>query len=522
MKNISLSLKILEWLHTQGVQHVSLCPGGRNSPFVEVLSQLKNFVVHTSFDERSAGFHAMALSQRHGAPTAILTTSGTAVAEILPSVIEAFYTQTPLIVISADRPRRMRGSGAPQAIEQVGIFGDYVELCLDCEKEFIAPTWTGRQPLHINVCFDEPLIDEAVLPWETLPPPALPVPFWGRRENGKIRPSSFAELHGAYGNFLKDKKNPLLLIGTLTPVERTAVSAFAEQWGGAIYAESTSGLREEFSGRQLVAGDRILLKAVQHGWVDAAVRVGGVPTARLWRNLENGDLPVFSISSRPFAGLSQGDFFHCDLKALSDLVTPALTPRPELLLEDQERAGRIEKLLEKYPKSEPSLVAWLSTQIPVENPLYIGNSLPIRHWEAFADRARSRAVLANRGANGIDGQLSSALAYLSERELWVILGDLTALYDANALWFWRTHKQPLKLVVINNGGGQIFSRMFESELFLNSHALSFEHFAATWQLPHCLVNERHPLTSGSALIEVRPDESQTAEFWRAFDELWKT
>src|SRR5690606_31248323 len=105
------------------------CPGGRNAPFVFLLSENKNFRVHSAFDERGAGFYALGLSQARGRPTAVITTSGTAVAEVLPAVIEAHYTGTPLVVVSADRPQRMRGSGAPQTIEQKNIFGAYVESC---------------------------------------------------------------------------------------------------------------------------------------------------------------------------------------------------------------------------------------------------------------------------------------------------------------------------------------------------------------------------------------------------------
>jgi 2-succinyl-5-enolpyruvyl-6-hydroxy-3-cyclohexene-1-carboxylate synthase len=160
MTNIALASHILGWLKARGVRDICLCPGGRNAPFVEILSPSPDFQIHSSFDERSAGFFALGLTQRNKSPAAIITTSGTAVAEVLPSVMEAHYAGLPLIVISADRPRRLRGTGAPQAVEQVGMFGVYAEQSLDLQKEFRTPEWSGARPLHINVCFDEPLLDD--------------------------------------------------------------------------------------------------------------------------------------------------------------------------------------------------------------------------------------------------------------------------------------------------------------------------------------------------------------------------
>jgi 2-succinyl-5-enolpyruvyl-6-hydroxy-3-cyclohexene-1-carboxylate synthase len=149
MGNLDVARRLIDGVVAAGAREVCVCAGSRNSPLLAVLgaSELRLF---SFFDERSAAFFAVGRSKLHGAPVAVVTTSGTAVAELLPATIEAYYSGIPLILISADRPARFRGTGAPQSIEQVGLFGAYASTSLD--------SWTRTAPLHLNVEFDEPLL----------------------------------------------------------------------------------------------------------------------------------------------------------------------------------------------------------------------------------------------------------------------------------------------------------------------------------------------------------------------------
>jgi 2-succinyl-5-enolpyruvyl-6-hydroxy-3-cyclohexene-1-carboxylate synthase len=147
MSNIAAARAIIERVRGLGVIDFCVCGGSRNAPLIAALASGYTFV-----DERSAAFFALGRAKRDGRPVAVITTSGTAAAELLPAAVEAFYSGVPLILITADRPARFRGSGAPQSIEQVGLFGVYAATDID--------RWTRRTPLHINVEFDEPLIDE--------------------------------------------------------------------------------------------------------------------------------------------------------------------------------------------------------------------------------------------------------------------------------------------------------------------------------------------------------------------------
>jgi 2-succinyl-5-enolpyruvyl-6-hydroxy-3-cyclohexene-1-carboxylate synthase len=150
--NIARARALIETVRSEGVTTFSVCAGSRNSPLLAVLGGSSGVEVLSFVDERSAAFFAIGRSKRDGRPAAVVTTSGTAVAELLPATIEAYYASIPLVLITADRPARYRGTGAPQCIEQDGIFGLYAATTLD--------RWSRRAPLHLNVEFDEPLIDE--------------------------------------------------------------------------------------------------------------------------------------------------------------------------------------------------------------------------------------------------------------------------------------------------------------------------------------------------------------------------
>lgn len=149
MGNIDRAARLIDRLRAAGTKEFCVCAGSRNAPLLAVLGE-SDLRLYSFVDERSAAFFAVGRIKLHGDPVAVVTTSGTAVAEMLPAAIEAYYSGLPLILVSADRPVRFRGTGAPQAIEQVGLFGPYAETALE--------TWSRARPLHVNVEFDEPLL----------------------------------------------------------------------------------------------------------------------------------------------------------------------------------------------------------------------------------------------------------------------------------------------------------------------------------------------------------------------------
>jgi 2-succinyl-5-enolpyruvyl-6-hydroxy-3-cyclohexene-1-carboxylate synthase len=499
MTNIAEARRVIEQACALGAADFCVCAGSRNAPLLAILGA-SDLRVFSFVDERSAAFFALGRAKLTGRPAAVVTTSGTAVAELLPAAIEAHYSGTPLILITADRPTRYRGTGAPQSIEQEEIFGVYARGSVT----------------HINVEFDEPLIDEKVARWSAGVSPASP-------QARNILPSTAAARtraepagEDASAPFTRAKR-PLVILGALNSSERTTVREFAEKLSAPIYAEPLSGLREDpaLAHLLIIAGERM----IGRGDFDSVIRIGNVPTLRFWRDLDEsrGNLPLISFSALPFTGCSRGEVHP--LEAIPSDVTPR--DRDEAFFADDcERAAAIAQILDDEPESELSMFRALSKTIPPNARVYLGNSLPIREWDLAATREpRGFEIAANRGANGIDGQLSTFFGQCDpSRPNVCIVGDLTAIYDSNAPWIvpqldagsdWR-------IVIINNGGGRIFSRVpslrnldssMRERIIENAHAIRFDHWATMWGIE-------------DRVTELRPDAEASRRAWARYDALW--
>jgi 2-succinyl-5-enolpyruvyl-6-hydroxy-3-cyclohexene-1-carboxylate synthase len=689
--NITWSQQILVQLYRDGVRDLVFCSGARNSPLIAVLAKSTGFKLHSFFEERSAAFFALGVARRTRQPVAVLTTSGTAAAELLPAVIEAYHTGVPLILLTADRPRRLRGTGAPQAIDQTGLYAKFIESEYDLESGalFSLAEWTKRRPVHINICLDEPLLDRSVdhinlvesldldlkmnlgpgpdlnsnsnLPLnsnlnkpENLDLCALEQSSIDSCTSAPIGKHSCTSTDGSIDkcaaklrDFLSIKDDVgsggvrtnlistvgansgrpivngeavsngelVVIVGTLaSQVERDAVAAFLVLLGCPLYLEATSGLRErsELQHLTLRSGDKLLSWALHRKLIQRILRIGGVPTVRIWRDLDEATcgVKVLSLSSLPFSGLSRGEFICADLKRIlghqiiaamndqnaprfvgcsnsiamsSDSSSSAASSSSNdsfssssgeglstLMRKDREISEKLQRLIESEPQSEPAMVHALSLLIPKSSLVYVGNSLSIREWDLVADYKSSEfAVEANRGVNGIDGQISTFLGLAcSEHENWMLLGDLTTLYDLTGPWALNSIPEAkVRIVVMNNSGGKIFSRIFKNELFENRHNIGFEHWAHMWNLgyskwhtvpptvpqatsdmvaaefvpaggtlstrTHAAPSVAHSSATPAVenlggnkrrfkaeVIELIPDDEATQRFWDQYDALW--
>ena len=527
-KNISASQDLLRQLYTLGVRDVVFCAGARNSPLMMALEKTSGFTTTSFFEERSAAFFAFGRARRDKRPAAVITTSGTAAAELLPAIIEAFHTGVPLIAVTADRPRRLRGTGAPQAIDQTGLFRNFVSCEIDVEagEHMALMAWDRKRPLHLNICFDEPLLDGEVSSLDLSKEAAAP-PI--ERSNADLRAGVEAFL-----DFIQEARTPVAVIGSLvSEEEKTLVEEFLIATKMPASLESTSGLRERpsLTAQALRAGDRILSWGLAKNKIDSVIRLGGVPTVRIWRDLDdaNSKIKVFSMSSLPFAGLSRGTHISADLATVLKFAVGQLRQKqtlfdsPSLYARDREGQRLLQSLYKKEPTAEPSLVWALSKMIPKGAPVYVGNSLPIREWDLAADFENQRWVSANRGVNGIDGQLSTFLGELKPKtEGWALIGDLTAMYDLTAPWALKATNAKANFVVLNNRGGQIFTRIFKSSLFENAHAIEFSGWAKMWGMNYTTwsVVPSEWKSDNSSVIELVPDPEATKRFWDAHDEFW--
>lgn len=306
----------------------------------------------------------------------------------------------------------------------------------------------------------------------------------------------------------------LVLIGGLSARHRDRVREFCLKSKCVVYAEPLSGLREdETLSDRVIHNERMLAR----GRFTRVIRIGNVPTVRFWRDLDENlpDIDVISYSDLPFAGLSRGK-----VMAIDELPASMSDPRPaaQMLDEDRNMSLKFAQVLEEEPQSELAMVRALSKQIPQRARVYLGNSLPIREWDLAATRElRNFTMEANRGANGIDGQLSTFFGWCAPRaENWCVIGDLTAIYDFNAPWVVPQLDAKFKIVIINNGGGRIFSRVpslrrvddaIRERLIENVHDFQFGQWAATWGI-------------GDHVIELRPDAEASRRAWAKYDALW--
>lgn len=535
--NLSLAKNILLQLAQNGVREFVVCAGARNAPLVNLLGQLQrrnieNFRMHTFFDERAAAFFALGLSRRDQRAVAVITTSGTAAAELLPAAIEAYYSGTPLVFVTADRPKKYRGKAAPQSIEQAHIFGQYARENYDWDNtntnEFFRLSSNGMT--HINVCFVEPLIDETELSIDEIVL-ALDQGHAGEfiertSPRGPILTNQQNDNHANRARkFLDGVQKPLLVLGAVPARDRAALAEYLNLMGAPVYAEAHSGLRESPLLKEIIvrSGDMNLKPKVFRTYFDSVIRVGSVPTLRLWRDLEGElkDIPVLSIHELPFSGLAREEQEAMPFQVLWN-TKPVRFIADEFLKYDAKCVSTLEKNFILHPYSEPAFFRRISEAIEEKSFVFLGNSLPIRQWDLAATFAeRGVEIAANRGANGIDGLISTFLGMCSaEKENWLVLGDLSALYDLNALALAREpHHEKTRIVVINNGGGQIFKRMFQDKNFLNEHKLEFSHWAAMFGWDYvCVRGSSWPLLNKRpAIIEVVPDNDETNMFWGAVE-----
>jgi len=504
-------------LDALGVQEFCVAAGARNAPLLAVLLQTDRKVYHF-FEERCAAFFALGRIMMTRRPVAVLTTSGTAVAELFPAVMEAHYQALPLVVVSADRPSAYRGSGAPQAVEQPGLFGCYVSRELD--MEYLAGSGLSISdrlasqvgPLHFNVCLEEGAMPSAR--------PAA-APLFTKQDQ------SITDQHREeWDRFWQAEGDVTVLAGGLHPDDVPLATEFLLKLQAPVVAEATSNLRGvgALSPYLLTGGEKAL--AAFSG--RRVLRVGAVPSWRWWRDLEvRPDIRVLNVSRALFRGLARVE--NASVVPWKMLSTADIVALPQTPPRSQSQ-NNLQDLLQNHPHAEPAWMQHLSRVIGSDAVIMLGNSLPIREWNLAADKPQpGTQCFANRGSNGIDGLVSTWLGLSAEAaSSWLIVGDLSTLYDLSAPWILpQLGKGRRRIVIINNGGGMIFSRVAwlrglgedTRRVLENSHSLSFEPWAKMWNMDYRLitdVRELHDDDSSTAVWEISPDVAETDAFWNGW------
>jgi len=510
LANVRAALGLLGALRRGGLAHGVLCPGSRSAPLAVAAALLEpgGLRLHTAIDERSAAFFALGLGRASGQPAAVITTSGSAVANLLPAAVEADFGSVPLLLLTADRPARLKGCGANQSVNQemflVGSCrwlgeGDPQGLAamapaeLDAlARQALAATrgnGAGRSagPVHLNLPFDEPLHADgtdlsrlAAALAEALPPPAAAGAAVATGDSAAASPlaSSVTAL---------DPDRPGVVVAgpwrgasAAWPAHVEALRCWQRRSGWPVLADALSGLRGLPDLDTVTAYDLILAEGCRG---DGATPAGELQVLRL------GPLPAsrrlqrwLAAQGGPQVLVSEGDGRRLDPLGVvrgqaSDGLAAwlagqsAATGSGEATEASVELGGRwrraeaaVQALLERELASdegEPALARRLSRLLPAGLPVLLANSSPVRDWESFADPAAPpRPMHGFRGASGIDGTLSSACG-LAEAlgALVLVSGDLALLHDANG-WLWRPQLNGrLTVVLIDNGGGGIFEQL---------------------------------------------------------------
>ncbi len=505
---------LCEGLVAAGVSEVVVSPGSRSMPLALTVDATAGLHTWVRIDERSAAYFALGLAKGSHQPVMLVCTSGTAAANYLPAVVEAHYSGVPLVVVTADRPPELRGWGAGQTIDQHSLYGSHVrwscetpvpsELLVTQAMRWFATaaaravdqaTGDNPGPVHLNVPFREPLeplgpIGSADTPDTSgiirgieqlndsamLQAQARTTPIDTRAKvNNDTSAASVAQLV----NFANSHEHGVVVAGPMWDGEAwvDAVTQFCRAASWPLLAEPCSQLRRKLNGVVVADHHDLLLRTP---WADseppqAVLRLGGAPTCKPLRLWIERHRPAFALVDP--AGTWTDATFSVSLHMR---VGPATMAQAAQLLPQRDTswakrwadadilaAQAIDRILDSEPLLEAGVARQLGRSIGAHGALYVSNSMPVRDVDAFL-RARSEplTVHANRGASGIDGVISSATGVAATGKPTVVLvgdlafrhdlGGLVGAFDSNSHTS-RQHNVDLTVVVVDNGGGTIFS-----------------------------------------------------------------
>ncbi|ELA8175515.1 2-succinyl-5-enolpyruvyl-6-hydroxy-3-cyclohexene-1-carboxylic-acid synthase [Vibrio alginolyticus] len=550
---------ILIELQRFGVKHVCIAPGSRSTPLTLEAAEQSDFSIHTHFDERGLGFMALGLAKATQEPVAIIVTSGTAVANLLPSVAEAKLTGEKLVLLTADRPVELVGCGANQAINQLGIFSHHVSASLNLPSPNLATSlnWLltsvdevmftqqlQGSAVHINCAFPEPLYSNgAKADYQTYLDSVA-----GWRKGSGTYTQRFSHLSQANIPSCSDKKG-LVVIGSLPLEQAQSAQAFAQKMGWPVLADPQSGLSSdwahydvwlqlpefvnELESCELIIqfGSRIISKRLNH-WIDKQVS----------QSQQDKDVQYWYVSPC----MDRNNQNHL---AQMHWVEPPQTWVSRISFEKSIFAGWADRLAndvkrvhqrieEAFLSDSASAVDEIALAADINErtknvDVFLGNSLFVRLVDMYG-KLDGVEVFTNRGASGIDGLFATASGVQRARgnPLLVYIGDTAALYDLNSLALFSHNKLPAVLVVTNNDGGAIFDMLpvppeRRTTYYQMPHGYQFEHAAKQFGLAYLHVSTLEQFQSsvkehlchgqGTLLVEVQTPSNQAAETLKAFN-----
>ena len=549
---------VVEELIRCGVDYFCISPGSRSTPLVAAVAQNSRAKSIVCYDERGSAFHALGYARAAGKPAAVITTSGTAAANLYPAVVEAAVDKVPLLLLTADRPPELIDTGANQAMNQDALFGQFVrwQFDLPTPAEDVPPQmvlttidqavyrsrYNNPGPVHINCRYRKPLepqdpaVDEGF---------CADIQHW---QEGKDPFSSYAEpcVTPAEDSFeslcaIIDKTDRgMIVAGRLDSDEqRTAVLKLAGRLNWTVYADVASGLRFTGAAAHIIRYfDQELLSPGFNEQVapTTVLHVGGRTTSKRIGLFFDANRPANYIVIKDSP--ERYDQIHAvtmhvqsDIAAACSKIADTALPRGDdryAAFFDQRAADAQQIITMQIEQddclSEPFVARHISEAAPAGSGLFLSNSMPIRDVDLYGTGAKKNfAVAANRGISGIDGIMSTASGFAVQRAsvTTVIIGDMAFIHDLNALSILARLSAGVIVVVINNRGGGIFhflpisqhTDIFE-EFFAAPHDFSFGGVCETFGLDHYHCRSKSDLVESyqtavdkgvAAVIEVATD-----------------
>ncbi|WP_318367166.1 2-succinyl-5-enolpyruvyl-6-hydroxy-3-cyclohexene-1-carboxylic-acid synthase [Enterobacter sp.] len=531
---------ILEALSRHGVSHICIAPGSRSTPLTLAAAENRAFVHHTHFDERGLGHLALGLAKVSQAPVAVIVTSGTAVANLYPALIEAGLTGEKLILLTADRPPELIDCGANQAIRQPGMFASHPSQTLSLPRptQDIPARWLVSTldnmlgslhsgAVHINCPFAEPLygeLDDTGLSWQQA------LGDWWQSDKPWLRESSRLMSETQRDWFFWRQKRGVIVAGRMSADEGKRVAEWAQTLGWPLIGDVLSQTGQPLPCADLWLGNARTVTELAQAQI--VIQLGSSLTGKRllqWQatcepeeywlvdNLQGRLDPAHHRGRRLVSTVADWLEQHP-----AQPRQPWCTAIPDV---SQQAWQAVAATRETF--GEAQLAHRLAEYLPEQGQLFLGNSLVVRLVDALGQLPAGYPVYSNRGASGIDGLLSTAAGVqrASAKPTLAIVGDLSALYDLNGLALLRQVPAPFVLIVVNNNGGQIFSLLptpqSERERFYQMpQNVHFDHAAAmfglnyhrpeSWQaLEEALAGAWH--TTQATLIELVVNDTDGAQ-----------
>lgn len=568
---------LVDEFYQLGVRHAVFSPGSRSTTMAMLFKEHEGFETYMNIDERSASFMALGIAKAHKEPTVLVCTSGSAVAHYLPAVLEAQYSGVPLIVLSADRPHTLLHVGAPQTVDQHKIFGtavNYFEaLAVPQEshyytyprqvarKAYMKAMDTKKGPVHINVPLFEPLVPELSRnhfeagrsSFKVVKPNYSSVFGYDNRNNLTHINNAIDIAHGNDGtkeinDLLERYERILILVGPQIDIdEANTIRFFGEALQAPILADPLSNVRGCNTSDGVISSYDALL-AGQALWhelkPDCVIQFGQIVVSKRvqqmiasWTDVEYIEVNPTMDSMNPtgkttmHVQASIDVFTHLYGKNNNSDKYLKLWQRLE-----QEGKKQLSLAIDEPHCFEGRTIRELQKQIPEDGQILVANSMTIRDFDYFWFSGESKAVLyGNRGVNGIDGTISTALGLAANgRPTYLVTGDLSLFHDLNGLAVAKTHNLNLTIILHNNDGGGIFEYLPQKGtkhfdyLFSTSQGLDYSGAAKLYGCGYTKISSPDELSSvlanvsqetGVHIIEIPTNREYSRELHKKYTKV---